>query len=345
MFTVTDKDIRRVLLDYGIRATSFTYKELERYHYEKENPESNQVRLIVKIDLHEGHSLVLRFKNEDDAPQETLEAQSRFAALLRSHDIETPKVYASEGKYAQRYSINGFVVIVTIEDFEEGEIKTVDPSTARETGQLLARMHNIAEEADAHVPSDVLFDPLVPNDLFSFEAFDKYKDQLLLIDSDLYHAIVQKYAHLLSRVKLCGNGSRYAVQGDLSNCNLYRTRDGKLGVFDFNRCGDNHLFFDAIMQAVFEARLMDYPEALAGHQEEIILSAFLQGYHQIRPFSEDQKKVFPYLYALISAFWLSDMKWNENSLAHAIEACDSDKVHAWMKEIDRREACLLSIPV
>ena len=155
-----------------------------------------------------------------------------------------------------------------------------------------------------------------------------------MIDSNLYHSIAYEHDRLVSQIRPFGNEPRYAVQGDISDCNLYRTPDGHLGIFDFNRCGDSHLFFDAVMQGVFEARLMDYPNDLAGHQEEIILSSFMKGYQQVRPFSEEHKSVFPYLYALISAFWLGDMKWNENSLENAIESGDSDAAHAWMKEVN-----------
>ncbi|MBR6184772.1 MAG: phosphotransferase [Clostridia bacterium] len=345
MFKATEKDIRRVLHDYGIQVKSFTFEELERYHYEKDDPESRQVRLIAKVNLQNGRSLVLRFKNEDDAPQEIMEAQSRFAALLHSRGIETPKAYTSEGFYARHYLIDGYDVIATVEDFEDGEIKTVDPITARETGELLARMHNIAEEADAHVQSEVLFDPLAPNDLFDFDAFVKCEEKLLAIDSELYHAIVQKNEWLVSQIRPFGNELRYAVQGDISDCNLYRTQNGRLGVFDFNRCGDNNLFFDAVMQAVFEARLMDYPEELAGRQEEVILSSFLKGYHQVRPFSEEQKAVFPYLHALISAFWWGDMKWDEDSLTKAIESGDCSAAHEWMERIYQHELYLLPMPV
>ena len=345
MFTITDKDIHMVLHDYEIQTESFSFTELERYYYEKEDPESRQVRLIVKVNLQDDRALVLRFKNEDDAPREIIEAQSRFAALLYSHGIETPKVYMSGGVFTRCYIMNGYDVIVTVEDFKDGEIKVVDPKTARETGALLAKMHCIAEEADFHVHSKVLFDPLDRNDLFSFETFDKHKDVLLAIDSNLYHSIVHKHAWLVSQIKPFGNEPLYAVQGDISDCNLYRTQDGRLGVFDFNRCGDNRPFFDAMMQGLFEARLMDYPDELSGHQEEIILSSFLKGYHQMRPFSEEQKGVFPYLYALISAFWLGDIEWNENSLEKAIESGDSSAAHAWMKEIYRRERNLLPMPV
>lgn len=345
MFTVTDKDIRGILHDYDIQAGNFTFAELERYHYEEEDPASVQVRLIIKVSLQDGRALVLRFKNEEDAPRETMEAQSRFAALLYAHGIETPKVYASEGVYARGYTINGYDVTVMAEDFRDGEIKTVDAKTAGETGELLARMHNIAEEADYHVQNEVLFDPLGPNDLFDFDAFSKYRDQLLEIDSKLYYSIVQKHEWLVSQIRPFGDEPRYAVQGDISDCNLYRTRDGRIGVFDFNRCGDNQLFFDAVMQAIFEARLMDYPDELAGHPEETILSAFLRGYHQVRPFTRAQRNAFPYLYALVSAFWLGDLKRNGKGLSGAFESGDSEAVRGWMNKIYRRESFLLPMPV
>ena len=344
MFKVTNNDINIILRDYRIDAECSSYTELQRYYYEKDDPTSKQVRLIIRADLEDSRSLVLGFKNEEDAPQEIIEAQSRFAVLLYEHKIETPKVYTSDGFYTRCYTINGYEVIVTVESFEEGEIRVVGPETARETGKLLAKMHNIAEDADFHVHSGVLFDPLAKNELFSFEAFIKYKDKLLSLDQELYRDIIQKHTWLIFHIEPFGNEPRYAVQGDISDCNLYRTRDGMIGVFDFNRCGDAVLFFDAIMQAIFEARLMDYPEELAGRQEEIILSAFLDGYQQIRPFSSEQKTAFTYLYALVNAFWSADIKWSDHSLAAAVEKDDDVSIHRWMKEIYRRESDFRKIP-
>lgn len=51
---------------------------------------------------------------------------------------------------------------------------------------------------------------------------------------------------------------------------------------------------------------MVYAEELSGRQEEIILSAFLKGCHRERPFTKQQIEVFPYLYAIVPAFWLMD---------------------------------------
>ncbi len=345
MFTITEEEIRTVLRDYGIAGTCASFCELQRYHYEKDDPASKQVRLIIRVDTDKGQALVIRFKNEDDAPIEIIEAQSRFAGLLFDRGIETPKAYQSGGMYARPYRMNGYDVIVTVENFVTGQIDTVDAATAEETGRLLAEMHSIAEQADHHVKSAVLFDPLGRNDLFGFEAFAGHRDRLTAVDSVLFHRIEEEYHRLTERLKPFEKEPRYAVQGDISDCNLYRTEKGKLGVFDFNRCGDNNLFFDAAMQAIFEARLMDYPEDLAGRQEKVILSAFLKGYQQKRPFTAEQTAAFPALYALVSAFWLSDLSWGENSLAHALESNDLASAQQWMEEIYRRERLFLPVPV
>ena len=345
MFTITTDDIDAVLQDFKIQEKCFAFSELQRYDYEKDTPTSRELRLIIKAELGCDHSLVIRFKNEEEAPLEVINAQSEFAVLLANCGIETPRVYSSEGQYARQYHINGYDVIATVEDFVNGELQAVDVETSEETGKLLARMHNIAETADAHVQNDVLFDPLQRNDLFSFEEFAACKDKLIVVDEALYDNIVREHAKLLQRVKIFEKEPRYAVQGDLSNCNLYRKPDGEIGIFDFNRSGDNILYFDAVMQAVFVARLMDYPAELAGKQENLILSAFLKGYHQERPFTQEQMDVYPYLYALVSAFWLGDIKWDNRSLAEAVETNDLAAVQQWMQRIYERTSFLPSMPV
>ena len=345
MFTVTANDIDAILLDYGICGHCTDLIELQRYHYEEDDPNSKEVRLIVKVETDFGSTLVIRFKNEADVTLDNINAQSKFAVLLEDNSIETPKVYHTNGQYARWYQIGGYEVIVTVEDFVTGELRVVDAETAEKTGQLLAKMHNIAEANDFHVQNDVLFDPLKRNDLFSFEDFEVHKDYLIAIDQGLYHEIVHMHVQLLQKVRCFENAPQYAVQGDISDCNLYQTAEGIIGVFDFNRCGDNVLYYDAVMQAIFEARLMDYPEGLAENHEAVILPAFLKGYHQERPFTEKQVEGFPYLYALISAFWLIDMKWDEHSLANAVEKADSDAVLQWMKEIYNRITYLPSMPI
>ena len=77
---------------------------------------------------------------------------------------------------------------------------------------------------------------------------------------------------------------------------------------------------------------MVYAEELSGKQEEIILSPFLKGCHRERPFTKQQIEVFPYLYAIVPAFWLMDI----NRLINSIKAGKSDAAHEWMEEIQKR---------
>ncbi len=149
----------------------------------------------------------------------------------------------------------------------------------------------------------------------------------------------------MARLQTLAAAPRYATQGDLSDCNLYRTSDGRLGVFDFNLCGDSVPFFDAVMQAIFVARLMDYPDELAGRPEEVILPAFLAGYDSIRPFTAAERALYPYLYALLDAFWLVDVRWGENSLRHAADAGDRDAVREHLRETHRRIFALPEMPI
>ncbi len=345
MFTVTKSDIDVILQDYGILEKTTEFTELQRYHYEKHDPASKEVRLIIKVRTDDDHSLVIRFKNEEDVTLDIIEEQSRFAALLYANRIETPKIYSTGGSYARWYSYGEYSVIVTVEDFVSGELTEVDVKTAEETGALLARMHHIAEENQYHVQNDVLFHALKKNDLFSFEEFAKQEDYLKSIDETLYNKIIGAYEEALSKVRCFEEEPQYAVQGDISDCNLYRTNDGSVGVFDFNRCGDNVLYFDVIMQAVFEARLMDYPEDLKEDPEKVILPAFLKGYHKERPFTKNQQEVYPYLYALISAFWLSDMKWDDESLINAVQKEDALAAQDWLEEIYRRITYRPKMPI
>lgn len=333
MFTVTIQNINDILRDYRITGICIKIVELQRYYYEKDNLESKEVRLIVKAVLDNGKELVIRFKNEQDVTFDLIESQSHFAKLLVENCISTPAIYTSEGHFARIYDFSGYEVIVTVEDFVNGELKEIDTDIARKAGELLARMHNISEQADYHISNEILFDPLIQNELFSFETFIENECYLRTIDEDLYEKILRELNSCLQAVKLFENAPRYAVQGDMSDCNLFKPQDGSIGVFDFNRSGDNVLYYDAIMQAVFVARLMNYPEELKGKQEQVILSAFLDGYNRERPFSEKQKEVYPSFYALITAFDSGDIIWDEKSLLNMIKANDVLAVHKHMKDI------------
>ena len=144
----------------------------------------------------------------------------------------------------------------------------------------------------------------------------------------------------MEKIAVFGNEPRYAVQGDISDCNLYLTADGHLCVFDFNNSGDNVLFYDAAMQAVFEVTLMDYKEEASPERERKILSAFLDGYERLRPFTDEQRKFFPYLYAVLTAFEMGKMSYDKDCLKELIQADRTDDIRERMKNIHR---CLSKI--
>jgi len=336
MFEVTLLDINRLLADYGIGRLAVSFEELQRYHYEENDPESREVRLIVKANLGD-ESLVIRFKNESDVSLQLIERQSEFARLLRDSGIASPIQYRAGDRYARWYKINGYEVIVTIEECVEGEITCVDAEIAEKTGTLLAQMHDAAESNAFHVDNAVLFDPFAQhNDLFEYAGFMELEAEMCGENLKLFKEIVAKYASHMDALLLIRAEPRYAVQGDISDCNLYMTADGNLGVYDFNRCGDNNLFCDAVMQAVFEARLMDYPESLEEDREGIIMRAFLKGYQSVRQFTPEQLEAYRHLYAVIDAFWSADIKWNDDSLINAVRKSDGQAVRTKLESILRK---------
>lgn len=336
MFEVNGEDIERILTDYGIRAKILHCEELQRYYYEKNDPDSKEVRLITRVDLGDKTSFVMRFKNEKDVTQELIETQSRFAEILHNTGISTPKQYKVDGIFAKRYIIGGYDVIVTIEQFAENEVQLVDEEIAEKTGKLLAQMHTISEQRDLHIANHVLFDPFVRNELFDFDAFFSLKSAVEGEEKLLFDKIVNTYHTYMDILADLKQQTRYAVQGDISNCNLYLAPSDEIGIFDFNRAGDNILFCDAVMQAVFEAKLMDYPQNDMSDFESLVLNAFLKGYCSVRPFTEKEKRWYPYLYAIISAFWSADIRWSEDSLLKAHDAGDIASIRRWMKVILER---------
>ena len=101
MFTVERPDVERVLRDYGIPETLRDFSELQRYHYERYDPDSREVRLILRLRLEGRAPLVLRFKNEEDVTQALLESQCRFAQTLRENGIPTPRQYRAESCFTR----------------------------------------------------------------------------------------------------------------------------------------------------------------------------------------------------------------------------------------------------
>ena len=89
---------------------------------------------------------------------------------------------------------------------------------------------------------------------------------------------------------------------------------------------------------------MDYPEGSGNDTEALVLTSFLRGYRSIRDFSEEQRNWYPYLCAVIDAFWSSDIRWNENSLVNTVKNGDMQGSQEWLETILLRLTSLKTIP-
>lgn len=321
---------------FGICEEISGTEELLRYHYERDNPGSKEVRLILKAAFPDRAPVVVKFKNERDITQALIQAQSAFSEHLAAQDVPTARFYTSAEGYALRHIINGYEVLVTVENFCPGEIKLVNSSIARRTGRMLAMTHNIAERDRCHVNAPVLFDPFDRNELFSFETFESFGPRFQGEDEACFHRICEAYRERMERLESLRGRTRYAVQGDISDCNLFLTPESRVGMFDFNNCGDNILFCDAVMQGVFEARLMDYERTLTEVYSKELFDSFLAGYQRERPFSAEERDMVPHLCAVIAAFAWIDLTYREDCLKNRIESGDLAGVSNMLRDIETR---------
>lgn len=168
-------------------------EELRRYHYEKYDDDSKEVRLIVKLTFFNRAPLVIKFKNEEGVTRELITEQIMFSEHLSKCGIPTANFYRSGDSYVVPKALNGYDVLITLEDYREGEIKRVNLDVAQKTGKLLAATHNIAQRDDCHVNDSVLFDPFKENDLFSYGCFEQMREAFSGDDAQRFSRIVEKY--------------------------------------------------------------------------------------------------------------------------------------------------------
>lgn len=320
MFTISTADILHILCDYGINDKFINTEELLRYNYPDE---SREVRVIIKCSFETRTPVVVKFKWENDVTAGLIEAQTAFSEHLARNGVNTARFYKYDGNYVKHCILSGYDVLITVEDFVENEVKIVTSEIAEKTGCTLAISHNIAERDDIHVDAPVLFDPFAEwNDLFSYDTFSEMKDKFPADDTDAFNEAENLYRMHMEKLAPLRYRPKYAVQGDISDCNLFIAADSSVGMFDFNRCGDAVLFCDLIMQGVFESRLMDYDRELTPEYIDELFAAFLNGYESKRKITAEEKSLIPHFLAVINAFWLGDIRWGDNSMTSLLEKGD-----------------------
>lgn len=336
MFEVSIDEMSGLLHQYGIAENAKDMSELLRYHYEKNDPASKEIRVIVKVMFYDRPPVVVKFLNEKDFSREVIEEQSAFSEHLRCRGIRVARRYLSNGRFANPFAARGSEVTVIVENFMPGEIKCVTPEISYRIGAMLALEHNVSEADDCHVDHETIFNPMAPNDLFTYDDFVKLEPQLNEEETDLFMRIVDRHARRMEALQPLKRRNKYAVQGDLSDCNLFIDEGGNTGMFDFNNCGDNYLLGDAVMQGVFVARLMDYPQPLTDEYSMTILEKFISGYHSVRSFTDEDRAFIPHLYAIIDAFWSGQIKYGDDCLENLLKQGRQKEIDALLHKMLRQ---------
>ncbi len=329
---IDENQLQAILRDFNIAD-----KIINTYDMLLEDDEPKEsVRIILKLVFTSHAPLIIKLRDESKIKHNVLEEQAAFSEHLRERGIRTALYYRSASLFAVPYKMNGCELYVTVEDYQPGEIKFINAEISEKIGRLLAKTHNVSEEDDCHIENRVLFDPFSENELF--HAIDFIKLRFMIDDKNIgqFDRICKKYYKRMEALSPLQNNRKYAVQGDISNCNLFMTEAGDIGLFDFNNCGDAILFCDAIMQGVFLARLMDYDKELTDEYSQTLFRSFLSGYCSIRPFTAIERKMIPHLYAVIDAFWASRILYADNSLTKSVKANKTSDVTELLVKTEKK---------
>jgi len=332
-FLPTIPQIGDLLALFGIQQMPVSVDELLRYDCTAEELSEKQFRLILKLSFAETRPLVMKFRGGGDERDRrfVIEAQTVFADLLYKNGIPTSQYRRCGPWFTCTYDWNGYHTVVTLEDFCEHRIAAIDEEISYKTGRLLAQMHTVSEENRCHVPNRVIMDVFGENDFFDFAEFEVLGKKMSGAQLQKHSEICRIYAEKAAVLTPLKGRRVYAVQGDMSIDNIYRMKNGGIGVFDFNCSGDNILFCDAVMEAWFLAHNMDYAEPLTEALSDHLAAAYLRGYHEIRPFTDVEKQMIPPLYAIATAF---DGRMTDR-LAQAIEDGNTDEVRCVLDLIYR----------
>ena len=347
MFSYTLADVSGILSSYGIHPMSIKVEELQKYDREGKG---GRLRVIVKVITevekpNRSSQFVIRIKDERDISEIEFESQCRLSETLAENGIPTARIlpFTAEKRFVQRRQIDGQVVFVTVETFMENELHSVDVEIAEKMGVLLARSHNVSEKMNCHVYNRGIFDPFGDNDLFSASDYISLGNRMTGENLRLHQIIVGEYQRIMKEIEPLRKRARYAVQGDLSDCNCFQTPSGEIGFFDYNNAADSILFCDAIMQGLFVARLMDYPKSRSFSDADLIC-AFFRGYCSERPFNKEDVGYYSLLRSIIEAFWADDIGWSSDI---GWGSCKPDALYPLVEQgnteaIHRKLECILS---
>lgn len=297
--------------------------------------DNGRMKLIFRVILTNGRSLVIKILHEDDDVQKEMhkvEKQSCFSEAMRSRGIMTPARYTTDGKYVAAFTYRNLPCIVTVEEWCGEAIDEITTDVAYQIGELMARMHTISLANKCEIGCGTLFSAAYQNDVDVFAIFCKITKNEKL-DQAVVKQIVtlhdKKIEYLRSVWKML---PKAAVQGDISINNLVQSKCGLI-VFDYNNAGDEVLISDLVMEGLLTAYEMELPCGISDSYREKLFPAFLNGYVSIRPLSATERKAAWEAYTLYHGLWFKRIVYNDGCLEKLVEKADYDAANRLLKQM------------
>ena len=218
-------DISNVLTLYDINFGICSYK----YFINSFDERKSEAKFIIKVDLNNKKSLIVKFIHQGRNSHDIIEEQSRFSEHLRMCGVLTPKRYKNDDVYCITYPLNGLTLDVTVEDYIGEEIKVTDNDLAFKIGQLMGQNHCIAEKDNLHINACTIFNVVGYNEVSGYDEFLKFGNDGL-INKAVFNDICYVYEKKLNLIKSVWDSlPKYATQGDYSTNNLAYVGD-ELGI-------------------------------------------------------------------------------------------------------------------
>lgn len=330
-FQPDDNDLAHALSAFGFKQRVVTFTPLLSRCGQEEGTGAVRLRLIARLDLASGTPLVIKFQSLKPSLVSQLERQSSFSEFLRAGGIPCARRWQVEGSFSYQTQAQGLPVVITLEDFEPGELTVLDEQMIRRIGALMARAHRLSESASYQVYAPTIFDVTGKNDIALFSVFEGLAPLVPTSLLTLYQKVQTACQFWLSRIKEgLRHYPRIAVQGDFSINNLFDNQHG-LGLFDFNNCGDVHALSDLVLEGLLLSREMEAVCPLTPQVAERLFSCFLEGYQEDRRFTEEEIRIMVDIYAFANCLYMMQVKWGEDSLQKLLEKGERDRAAALLQ--------------
>jgi len=329
---VTAKDIVNALTMFGLSAevTDFSFFQND---FDEEESEG---KFILRADVSNGKTYVVRFIRQEDYPRVKTEEQSIFAEYLREHGVATAKKYKSGDAYCTAYRLASLDFDLTVEDYigKAGNFR-IDANAIHKIGRLTGQMHRISAQNSLHLSADTLYNLIGHNEFSGYRAFQWFGNEGF-INKEMFDRICAAYEAKMERIRAVWESLPcYALQGDTCVYNL-TYNDGELGVFDYNNAGNGVLVYDMMVHGFYTAyhsRKNYTAETVTERDKRSLFDAYCDGYASERPLTASEKAVFDDIFALTKGMHHLRINFVEGSLGKLIESKEHGKIDALLREI------------